>query len=250
MDRETRFELEERLQRLRQEVDETIAALSKAEDAAPPTQSRPTGVSRAARRPVRELLVESLEDLGWPAHARELGLYATARYGRSIEPTRFGSLAADERASFVRGASRPVWLCHGLTHDRGEAIRRLWARSDWPLAMRIVAPTTGRVQHLRMTAKVCELAEKHEASPDKLHYLAADLARDLPGTEVRRGTFDLDGWRATARDELARVEDEDRDRREAAAERLATKLGPAHLLFGAPDVHEGADEPDLREVAR
>src|SRR5262249_2766313 len=149
---------------------------------------------------------------------------------------RFGTLSRDEERAFSRanqsGAARPVWLCHALTYDRGEPIRRLWARSDWALEDRIVGPLSGRVIYLRLTARLSELAADVEtaADPELLKYIAADAARDLvPG--FKRGSFPLDEWRNAALLQLAEVEQEDAVIRRQAAQRLASELPVAQHLF-------------------
>src|SRR5215469_4362839 len=79
-----------------------------------------------AKRPVRELVLDSLDELGWPTYTRELTQYCKARYGRDIAPTRYGPLMKDEMQAFRPGTSRrPVWLCFALTSDRHQAIKRL-----------------------------------------------------------------------------------------------------------------------------
>jgi hypothetical protein len=242
--------LQDRLRRLQSELDETIRALDRVERSQPAAAEGPVEAT-GRRRPVREIVLECLEDLGWPAYAREISLYAAARYGRELPPARFGSLSADERAAFLGGSVRPVWLCHGLAYERGDGIRRLWARSDWPLENRVVTPTSGRVQHLKMTARLCEIAGQAEQEPGKLHYLTADHARDLPGVDVRRGSFDLAGWRDAALKLLAEAEPADEERRREAADRLRLRLKDSHLLFGAPDVVEGAvGDEERRRAAR
>jgi hypothetical protein len=150
-------------------------------------------------------------------------------------------LARDEQNSFKSSRARPVYFGFALTAVRGEAIKRLLVRSDWELERRIVAPTTGRVQHLIMTIRFCELALEYEnaaAQPDRLKFLAADHARDLPGVKVRHGRFDLDVWREVAQLELDRVRPRDDEQRRAAAARLCHRPEWA-LLFGAPEVLEG-----------
>src|SRR5260370_21641331 len=120
------------------------------------------------------MVLDALDDLGWPPYSRELMLYLKARYGRNVTATRFGTLGSDEIKAFGNRASaddsgaptegvrragpRPVWLCFGLTHDRGEAIKRLWARSDWQLERRGVGPPTQRPQHTEMRRGVGERA--------------------------------------------------------------------------------------------
>jgi hypothetical protein len=171
------------------------------------------------------------------AYSRELALFAQARYGRKVSATRFGSLSNDEASAFAKGRSRPVWLCHGLLADRGEAVKRLWGRSDWPLSERVVASTTGRAQHLRMTAALCRIAQgdARVSDPQMMAILAADHARDVPGLEVRRGKFDLEAWRGAAEALLEEVLPPDAASREAAASALSARLGDAEVLYGAPD---------------
>ena len=188
----------------------------------------------ASKRPLRGVALDALHEIGSLAYSQTLAVYLKARYGRQVAATRFGTLSKDEEKSFNSGSPRPVWLCHGLTFNTGEAVRRLWARSDWPLADRIIAPLTGRVIYLRSSARFAELAEKHAdsaADSDLLKFLAADFARDL-GISFRRGEFPLSVWRDTALGLLREIEDEDRTARVAAAERLAGSMSESELLFG------------------
>jgi hypothetical protein len=193
---------------------------------------------RGPGRPLRAAMLDVLEDLGWIAYSREVALYLNANYGRDISPTRFGSLGIDEIKAYDSSRPRSVYLCYALTHDRFEPIKRLWGRSDWELARRIVAPTTGRVQHLKMTARLCELVLKVRdtaADPNMLQIIAADHARDLPGIKFRRGEFPVEEWRDIALKLLADLEPPDRERREVAAARLA-ELPDRDQLFGAREV--------------
>jgi hypothetical protein len=197
-------------------------------------------------RPVRDLMLDSLEDLASPAYSRELALYCEARYGRKVPAERFGTLASDEIAAYRKAPGRrPVYLCFALTADRHEPIKRLLARSDWPLECRVVAPTTGRVQHLKITAALCELAlgaEEAAADPEMMRIIAADHARDLPVIKVQRGKFDLGLWRDTAHDLLSQLEPRDELARRESALRLADR--PEFFqLFGLPDVIDGGEDP-------
>jgi DNA-binding LacI/PurR family transcriptional regulator len=231
----TLAELRDRLLEIQADVDETIRSIDASGGKPRAASSRPAGRLAGRRRPVREVVLECLEDLGCPANGRELAMYASARYGRELPSVRFGSLGADERTAYVKGAVRPVWLCHALSHDRGEVVRRLWARSDWPLERRIVAPTTARVQHLKLTARLCEIAIDAETEPGKLHQLAADYAEDVPGVVVQPHSYDLKAWREAALTELGHVQGADHDQRSEAARRLETRLTEAQLLFGASE---------------
>lgn len=195
-----------------------------------------------SKRPVRELVLDSLDELGWPAYTREITQYCTARFGREIAATRYGSLMKDEMQAFRPGTSRrPVWLCFALTSDRHQAIKRLLCRSDWPLDRRILAPSSGLVQYLSLTARLCELAMKFESSAadaQMLRIIAADHARDLPGVRLIKGKFDLEGWRSMALEQLRDAAERDEVTRKASAERLEAR-SELYQLFGMPDLHEG-----------
>jgi hypothetical protein len=195
-----------------------------------------SGASPTPRgRPVRVVILDALDDLGGLAYSRELALYVKARYGRDIPATRFGSLATDEQEAFASPRSNhAVHLCHALTADRFEAIKRLWGRSDWPLWKRIVAPTTLRVQHLEMTAQLCALASAEASDTEMMKIIAADHARDLPGVSFKRGMFPLEEWRKQALALLKDLAPRDRELRGAAAERLEQKDAKSQL-FGVPE---------------
>jgi hypothetical protein len=237
----------EQIDRLLERAPEAVA------DAAVPSAARSsrtvaTAGERPSRRPVRAKLLDALDDVQWPMYTRQLARYVEARTGDRIQPARFGVLARDEMLSYDSRRARPVYLGFAITSTHGEAIKRLLVRSDWELARRIVAPTTGRVQHLTAAARLCQLAldlGDGVEQPDLLRYLAADHARDLPGVTVRHGRFELERWRQVAERELARVLPKDRRQREAAAARMAHR--PEHaLLFGVPETIEGDAVRPLR----
>jgi hypothetical protein len=208
-------------------------------------------VKSYAQRSHRELVLDALADLGCVAYTRELVQYCAAAYGWEIAPTRFSALVNDESKSFhrKRPLARPVWLCVAVTSNRHLPIKRLLGRSDWPLKDRIIAPTTGRIQHLKITRRLCEVAMKADqqttANPEMLRIIAADHARDLPGVRFRRGQFDLEVWRATADRILAELEPADEAAKVESAARLA-RHREYEQLFGLPGVIEG-DEPPGRE---
>lgn len=190
--------------------------------------------STSSKRPVRGVVLDALHEVGSLTYSQTLALYLKARYGRAVPATRFGTLSKDEEKSFKSGRPREVWLCHGLTFNTGEAVRRLWARSDWPLVDRVVGPLTGRVVFLRAAARFAELAEKQAegaADADLMKFIAADFARDL-GVTFRRGDFPLSLWRDTAREMLSEIEEQDRHVRQAAAEKMASSMSEFDLLFG------------------
>jgi hypothetical protein len=225
------------LERLRKEllkmlgdVDSRLDKLKDETGAAPATNGR-----RPAR-PARAFVLDALDDLGMLAHSNEIGLYTRARYGKALPSTRFGALSSDEQKAFGSSRPRTVYLCHGLIHDRGQSIKRLWGRSDWSIADRVVAPTTGRILHLAMTARLSRIAAENEdttADPEMMRIIAADHARDLPGVKVKRGVFDLEVWRRTAEELLEELAPRDAELRMEAADHLAKTLAEQELLYGA-----------------
>lgn len=235
-------DINDELLHAREELQARLAEVDRLLEKALPEEDKPTEPApRRTERPVRAKVLDALDDLGWPAYTRQIGPYIEARMGDKIAPTRFGVLARDEQNSFNSSRARPVYLGFALTSVRGEAIKRLLVRSDWELERRIVAPTTGRVQHLIMTMRFCELAlelDELAARPERLRFLAADHARDLPGVKVRHGKFDLEAWRDIARAELERVRLRDKKQRAEAARRLRHRPERA-LLFGLPEALEG-----------
>lgn len=225
----------------------TVAARSSA-----PPDTDNEQPSRSPGRPLRVVVLDALDDIAWPSYSRELSQFCSAWTGRTIQPERFGSLANDEMKAFQRSLEgsrvRPVWLCFALTHDRYQPIKRLWARSDWPLERRIIAPTSGRVQHLKLTAKLCELAGRGGAeNSEMMGIIAADHARDLPGVRVQHGKFEVDVWRRIALELLQEFEPRDAEARLQSADRLRDH-GPIVQLFGAPEAEDVPPQERQRRV--
>jgi hypothetical protein len=189
-------------------------------------------------RPLRDLILELLQDAGIPLNSLLLANTIRPLFGREVPATRFGTLANDEAKSYDSSRVRPVYLCHCLTHDKGQAVKRFWARSDWDLAERVVGPMTGRVHFLEgaaWTINLARLVDAGELAADKsdvLHYVAADQARDA-GLVVKRGEFPYEDWLGAISVALERHAPADRDLRVAAAADLASRLSEREQLFGA-----------------
>ena len=237
-------EIEAKKRRLQAELAQLEGISSKgkkalSEDASPELIDAPTESARAQSgsvRPLRDVVIDALQEIGFMTYGQQLSMYIRARFGREVPSTRFGTLSVDEEKAFRRGSSRPVWLCHGLTHDRGEAVKRLWARSDWGIADRIVTPLFGRAQYLRATARFATLAmdaDGFAAEPDLLRFIAADHARDL-GVLVRRGEFAFQEWGAAAEKELSTIASKEREAVDRFLSTWSTRPEPVEQLFGRP----------------
>src|SRR5258708_724850 len=112
--RQEELELERRLAEIRRQLS----------DVPPPPVAR-----SAERRPLRDLVLDALNDAHAPLNSLLIASVFRPLYKREVPATRFGTLSADEQRSFDSSRPRPVYLCHCLTHDRGQAMKRFWARS-------------------------------------------------------------------------------------------------------------------------
>lgn len=189
-------------------------------------------------RPLREIVLDLLGDAKVPLNSLLIANVLRPLQDRTIPSTRFGTLANDEAKSFDSSRAKPVYLCHCLTHDQGQAVKRFWARSDWPLEHRIIGPMSGRLLFLEgaaWTIRLARAADRREltaANPETLNYVAADQARDA-GLHVQRGVFPYDEWLKTIADQIERHRAEDEKTRIEAAQKLAARLSERDLLFGA-----------------
>lgn len=191
-----------------------------------------------AGRPLRDMVLDLLQDAGNPLNSLLLASVLRPLHGREIPATRFGTLSNDEAKSFDSSRARPVYLCHCLTHDQGQPVKRFWARSDWPLEERVMGPMSGRILFLQGAAWTINLArlvaagelaaENHEV----LRYVAADQARDA-GLSVKRGDFPYEAWLEAIAGAIDRHLPEDLTFRRAAAVELSGRLSERELLFGA-----------------
>jgi hypothetical protein len=201
---------------------------------------RSPGAREALRpvRPVRDVVLDLLQEARFPVNSLLLASVLRPLQGRSIAATRFGTLSNDEESSYTSSRPRLVYLCHCLTFDQGQAVKRFWARSNWPLADRVVGPMSGRILFLKGAAWTIEMARQvanrglAAADPDMLNYVAADQARDA-GIPVKRGNFPYGDWLEFIASAIERHAEEDKSVRERAAAELEQRLQERELLFGS-----------------
>jgi hypothetical protein len=198
--------------------------------------SRPRS-SRPSSQPLRQTLLDALADLGYPTDSRTLRMFVAARYGVAIPTRQFGTLAVQERAIFERGGitARPVWLGSGLTLDGFHPVKRIWGRSDWPDAWRIITPHSPRIQQLHVTEALCRLAEHAEneaKDPAALRAMALHHVENLPGVRMEEFEPDFTQYAHLANLLLRKFEPEERHVQEEAAVALAA-LPERVRLFGA-----------------
>lgn len=222
---------EAELQRRLEELRHRRSALENGE----PPRAAPTSKSTP---PLRDQILDLLSEAKAPLNSLLLAGVMRPLYGRQVPSTRFGTLSNDESKSFESSRARPIYLCHCLTYDHGQPVKRYWARSDWPLAERIMGPMSGRVLFMRGALWAISLAQRAErgeravVSIEILKYIAADQARDA-GIAVKRGEFPYEAWLSAINESLQQHEEEDRSLREGAASALLQSLSERDQLFGS-----------------
>jgi hypothetical protein len=210
--------------------------------------SRP--VAYASAVPLRDQVIRGLRLGGRPLSARLLADLARARYGDAIATPKLSSLRRDEAASWTaaytgtgRTPVRDVYVVPALTFDRFAPVRGTLALSSWPLADRIIAPASPRVDMLHVTLAIaaeCDAAPPGAPWLPGLSRLLWRLARTVPGLG-RAGEDDLRAVRDAVGAELDVLADEDRREREISVSRARAALDEYTLLFGtATGVHRGA----------
>jgi hypothetical protein len=233
----------------RQQIDRELAALEGAPESSPlpePSRARSDG-RKTGGRPVRGIVLDVLDDLAVPTYTRELMHYVRAGYGIGIPADRFGSLRHKEREAYDAARGRTVFIGSALT-VRGESIKRLLIRSDWNLADRVVAPTTGRRQFLRITKRLIEIAlTRHDAIADwdAFRILVGDHVRDIPGIVFRRDDWKPEAWHEVVESVLLEIEERDAQARAQVALRLQNTMSERDLIFGTED----RVDPEPRIVA-
>ena len=219
---------------LQRRLDQVRQRRAHLEESASPRSS----ASSKAGPALRDQLLDMLDDAKTPLNSLLLASVMRPLIGRQVVSTRFGTLSNDEVKSYESSRARPVYLCHCLTYDHAQPVKRFWARSDWPFAERIMGPMTGRVLFLRGAAWAIASAQRAEedsssaADVEKLKYVAADQARDA-GLTVKRGEFPYVEWLRDLDALLQRYLPEDQALREDVAPGLSERLTEQEQLFGS-----------------
>ena len=206
--------------------------------------------ARSGQRPIREVVLDILDELGVPSSPGTLSECAAVWSGMLIPAGRFASIRRDEHNAYRRDSlSRPVWLVPALNAYGFRAIPRLIASSVWEPERRLIGPRTLRVNHLKTVLALLRrlAALSQTGSSDRLSELLQRYARSVPGAVTNGGEINPEQIRQAADAELAAIESLDfADRKGAAVELL--KLPAYTQLWGLPVVMEG-QAGNLRKAA-
>jgi hypothetical protein len=214
--------------------------------------------NRAGQRPMREQVLDILDELGVPNSPRVISEYALACLGIDLPVPRFASLRRDEERAFRKDPlSKPAWVVPALNMTGFAPIPRLVASSVWPVERRLIGPRTLRTNHLlsllALLKRAANLADEKEvvaATPGsgKTHLLLGIIfrfARSVPGGWAVAGEPDLEGIRAATEAELQSIVADDEMERKQAAEKLA-KLPEDRQIWGLPALVKSETQIDYK----
>jgi hypothetical protein len=194
--------------------------------------------ARKPAKPLRELALDALDDLGVPAPPALIADLTEALTGMRPSPSRFASLRRDEENAARRNiAARPAWIVPAINAAELTAIPRLLCSSAWSLDRRIVGSRSMRTDHLRIAESLArrlkQLREAGASESRNIDRLLFPIARAIPGATETGKLVDPDRITEAARAELAVLDDADRAERGEACARLASS-SPQVRLWGRP----------------
>ena len=191
---------------------------------------------RAARPglPVRAVVLDALDELGWPQNARFLEEYLWAKRALQVDSRAFASLRRDELRAWQRSpGARTAYIVPALNPD-GSANPRWLTSSAWDLSRRVVAsPESERLFDLHKIHALRVHGSRGPLGTLLERYAARILSIDPP--PVSASAAATSAWRAHVRAHTAALielvrshDDSDRDR---IASRLA-ELPVEDLVWG------------------
>ena len=178
--------------------------------------------SRSTTAP-RERALAILAWAGLPLATEQLAELAALRPNAGLAPSRLRALLAHEEGRWARRpAADPVWLVPALDADDGSRLPRYLARSDWPLADRLVGSLTPRVLTLRLVLRLLDGSREGEVTSGRAR-LVGRLARTVPEAIGPDGALVPERIGTAARAEWAVLAPRDAAERRTAASCLAAR---------------------------
>jgi hypothetical protein len=230
------------LERLDDQRDELISRLRRA-------ASADTRAGRSSP-PVREVVLETLEDLRWPQNAWFLEEYLWAKHQVQLNSRAIAPLRRDERRAWERAReTRAAYVAPALNND-GSPNPRWITSSAWPLERRIIAsPQTERMFDLQ---KIYSLAGRPGSADAYIRgrrgpvdALLEQHAKKILGIDpppASASADEISAWREEvrmqARTLIGQIRRDDEPRREQIA-RQFIKLPEGERIWGK-DMHSAA----------
>lgn len=194
--------------------------------------------ARKPGKPLRELALDALDDLGVPAAPALIADLTAALTGERPSPSRFASLKRDEENAARRNlAARPAWIVPAISAAQLTAIPRILTSSTWELERRIIGSRSIRTDNLRIAIslahRLARLREAGAAEAKSVERLLFPFARSVPGAIEAGQPIDTKRAVDAARAELTLLEPADIEERRAAAAKLSSS-STYFKLWGRP----------------
>jgi hypothetical protein len=215
--------LEVRANELRRQARLTIARVVR--------RSRSVGGGRLT---AREQAITALAEMGVPSPPREIADFHEARFSSALDARALASVRRDEAAAWERDpSSHPAFLVPALDIRCFRPVRGPLTLSSWELEQRLLGASSPRVDHLRLTVRLAELAERLVGEPGQaLTAMAARYAQTVPGAIDGENGAEPQRIADAARRELEILTPQDDEERASAAARAREQLAEAELMWG------------------
>jgi hypothetical protein len=123
------------------------------------------GAGRGDGRPLREVVLDNLHALGRPTPIATLKDIVRVRDGVALPSDRLASMRRDEERSYDSASTRVAYVVPALSADRLTPVRGVLASSAFPLHLRILPTSAGRVDFLHVIlALIDDYAARLEAA--------------------------------------------------------------------------------------
>jgi hypothetical protein len=211
-----------------------------------------TARAQASLLSIRDQVHQALSLLTVPAAPRLIATVHEAFFATTFPSARLTSLKRDEERSFRSAPfARPYYICAALTADLLAPARGLLAISTWPMEVRVIGSLSPRVDFLASAIRVAEAIERLPSPVPAARRLLWRFAASIPaaaGTADSAASTNPHQVKQAALAELAVHHSQDRETRQAAAQRARDQLDDAQQLFGAriqlaPEAARGRRDP-------
>jgi hypothetical protein len=191
--------------------------------------------------PIREVVLEALDELGWPQNAGFLEEYLWAKRQLQLDSRAFAPLRRDERRAWRRAPSARAYVVPALNPD-ASANPRWLTSSAWELQRRVVAsPETERLFDLQKIAALRVRGSRGPLGTLLERYAEQILAIEPP--PVSASAAQTRAWRAHVREHTMALIEQTRQRDDPCRSRIARRLAelPEHdRLWGRQEVSRNA----------
>jgi hypothetical protein len=173
--------------------------------------------------PIREVVLDALDELGWPQNARFLEEYLWAKRQLQLDSRAFASLRRDELRAWHRATgTRRAYIVPALNAD-GTANPRWLTSSAWELPRRVIASAdTERLFDLQKLLALHVRGSRGPLGTLLEHYVTQILAIEPP--PVSASAAATRAWRLRVRSDATALSDAIRARDEESRVRIADGL--------------------------